>query len=45
MFNDIEYVEFEGSDMEPRWEVCLRALYSGAWKGTPLSLEVFPQRS
>jgi uncharacterized protein (TIGR02270 family) len=36
--------QFASLDMESRWEVCLRARYSGAWDGSPLSLEVFPQR-
>lgn len=36
--------EFALLDMESRWEVCLRARYSGAWDGSPLSLEVFSQR-
>lgn len=31
-------------DMESRWEVLLRSRYCGAWHGSPLSLEVFPQR-
>jgi hypothetical protein len=34
---------FAALDMQSRWEVCLRARYSGAWDGSPLSLEVFPQ--
>ncbi|UCC71422.1 MAG: hypothetical protein JSV86_13630 [Gemmatimonadota bacterium] len=36
--------QFASLDMESRWEVCLRARYCGAWNGSPLSLEVFPQR-
>lgn len=35
---------FAALDMESRWEVCLRARYSGAWSGTPLRLERFPQQ-
>lgn len=34
---------FAALDMESRWEVCLRARYSGAWSGTPVRLERFPQ--
>ncbi|MGH9262800.1 MAG: hypothetical protein ACRD08_23355, partial [Acidimicrobiales bacterium] len=34
---------FAELDMESRWEVCLRARYSGAWSGTPVRLERFPQ--
>jgi uncharacterized protein (TIGR02270 family) len=36
--------QFEQMDMESRWEVILRAKYSGVWDGSPLSMEVFPQR-
>jgi uncharacterized protein (TIGR02270 family) len=36
--------QFAALDMESRWEVCLRGRYSGAWDGSPLSLEIFPQR-
>lgn len=34
---------FAALDMEARWEVMLRCRFTGAWKGSPLSLEVFPQ--
>jgi len=30
--------------MESRWEVCLRARFSGTWSGSPLRLERFPQQ-
>jgi uncharacterized protein (TIGR02270 family) len=39
----LDRVAFAALDMQSRWEVCLRARYSGAWDGSPLSLEVFPQ--
>jgi len=35
---------FAELDMESRWEVCLRARFSGAWSGSPLRLERFPQQ-
>ncbi|HYU10452.1 MAG TPA: hypothetical protein VEK77_13835 [Gemmatimonadales bacterium] len=31
-------------DMESRWEISLRARFSGAWSGSPLRLERFPQQ-
>jgi uncharacterized protein (TIGR02270 family) len=31
-------------DMESRWSVHLRARFHGQWKGSPVNLEVFPQR-
>jgi len=34
---------FAALDMESRWEVCMRARFSGAWSGSPLQLERFPQ--
>jgi uncharacterized protein (TIGR02270 family) len=39
----IDQAGFALLDMESRWEVCLRARYHGAWDGSPLSLEIFPQ--
>ena len=30
-------------DMESRWEGYLRAKFEGAWQGTPMDLERFPQ--
>jgi hypothetical protein len=35
---------FATLDMESRWEICLRSKYTGVWNGSPISLEVFPQR-
>jgi len=39
----LDRVAFAALDMQSRWEVCMRARYNGAWDGSPLSLEVFPQ--
>jgi len=36
--------DFVRLDMESRWELLLRSRYYGAWHGTPMQLEVFPQR-
>jgi len=36
--------QFASLDMESRWEASLRARFSGAWSGSPLRLERFPQR-
>jgi len=36
---------FAALDMESRWEVCMRARFEGAWSGSPLRLERFPQRT
>jgi len=36
--------DFVTLDMESRWELLLRGRYYGAWAGTPMQLEVFPQR-
>jgi uncharacterized protein (TIGR02270 family) len=36
--------QFAALDMESRWEASLRARFSGAWSGSPLRLERFPQR-
>jgi uncharacterized protein (TIGR02270 family) len=34
---------FASLDMESRWEICLRGRFQGAWPGSPVHLEVFPQ--
>jgi uncharacterized protein (TIGR02270 family) len=36
--------DFVRLDMESRSELLLRSRYYGAWHGTPMQLEVFPQR-
>jgi uncharacterized protein (TIGR02270 family) len=35
---------FTRLDMESRWEILLRANHREAWNGSPLSVEVYPQR-
>ena len=32
-------------DMESRWETLLRAKFQGTWQGSPIDLEVFPQKN
>jgi uncharacterized protein (TIGR02270 family) len=32
-------------DLESRWETCLRGKWEGTWPGSPVELEVFPQKS
>jgi uncharacterized protein (TIGR02270 family) len=34
---------FGALDMASRWDVCLRGRFHGAWSGSPLWLETFPQ--
>ena len=36
--------EFAALDMRSRWEMWLRARFHGAWRGSPLRLERFPQQ-
>jgi uncharacterized protein (TIGR02270 family) len=42
---DVDPAAFSALDMKSRWSLHLRARFRGQWMGSPINLEVFPQRA